>query len=135
MDIAPANGNRPWERALCPLCPSCTQAREMCTHILWCNDEGRVDTLMKSVDLLASWMMEANTDPNLRECIVDYAKGRGTVSMSELCHDKDTRFRQMAANQDKIGWRRFMEGMVASGLREIQTDFSRTEGSRMSPTQ
>jgi hypothetical protein len=23
MEIAPANGNRPWERLLCPLCPSC----------------------------------------------------------------------------------------------------------------
>jgi hypothetical protein len=25
MDIAPANGNRPWERTPCPLCPSCAQ--------------------------------------------------------------------------------------------------------------
>ena len=71
MDIAPANGNRPWERSLCPLCPSCAQVPETCSHVLFCNSEGRVDTLMKSIDLLSHWMVDADTDPDLKECIIE----------------------------------------------------------------
>ncbi len=52
MDIAPANRNRPWEQNLCPLCPSCAQVNETCSHILFCNHVGQVDALMKSIDLL-----------------------------------------------------------------------------------
>ncbi len=61
MDIAPANKNRLWECLLCPLCPSCAQVPETCSHILFCNHAGRVDVLMKSIDLLASWLTEVDT--------------------------------------------------------------------------
>jgi hypothetical protein len=91
MDIAPANGNRPWEQLLCLLCPSCAQAPETCLHILFCNHAGKVDVLMKSVDLLESWLKEVETDPNLRNCIVEYAKGRGGVSMLDICLGMDMR--------------------------------------------
>jgi hypothetical protein len=118
-DIAPANGNRPWEQSLCLLCPSCTQVHETCSHILFCNHAGCVDALMKSIDLLATWLAEVDTDPDLRDCIVEYAKGRGGVTMEEACWDKDHRFCRMASDQDIIGWRQFMEGMVCNSLREI----------------
>ena len=134
MDIAPANGNRPWERTLCPLCPSCAQVRETCANVLMCTDAGWVETFMKLVYLILSWMDKVNTDPELRECIVDYAKGRGTLTMLEICHGKDTRFRQMAADQGEIGWKWFMESTVATGLWDIQTDYSDIEGSRIPPT-
>jgi hypothetical protein len=41
----------------------------------------------------------------------------------------------MATDQDEIGWRRFMEGMVTKDLREIQTTYSAIEGSNVSPKQ
>jgi hypothetical protein len=41
----------------------------------------------------------------------------------------------MARDQDKIGWQRFMEGMVTKELREIQTTYSTVEGSNVSPEQ
>ena len=135
MDIAPANGNRPWERTLCPLCPSCAQERETCSHILSCNHEGRVDVLMKSIDLLATWMTEVDTDPDLRDCIMEYARGRGGITMSELCSSLDTRFRLMAHDQDEIGWRRFMEGMISQRMRTIQSEYSVIEGSKVTPDQ
>jgi hypothetical protein len=135
MDMALANGIRPWERSLCPLCPSCAQAPEMCSHILFCNHAGRVDVLMKSIDLLESWLKEVETDPNLRDCIVEYAKGCGGVSMLDICLGMDTRYRVMAQDQDNIGWRRFMEGMVCQRLREIQVMFTSIEGSRVTPEQ
>ncbi len=102
MDIAPANGNQPWERTLCPLCPSCTQVHETCSHILFCNAKGWVGAMMKSTDLLSSWMMGVDTDPDLRECIVEHAKGRGTITKSEICWNMDAWFRQMARDQDEI---------------------------------
>jgi hypothetical protein len=75
--------------------------------------------MMKSVDLLLTRMAEVDTDPTLRECIMDYTKGRGTITMSEICQSMDTRFWQMARDQDEIGWQQFMEGMVTKGLRKI----------------
>jgi hypothetical protein len=77
MDIALANGSRLWEQSLCPLCPSCTQVSETYSRILFCNHAGRVDVLMKSIELLESWLVEVETDPDLWDCIVKYAKGRG----------------------------------------------------------
>jgi hypothetical protein len=135
MVIAPANGNRPWERSLCPLCPSCAQVLETCSHILFCNHAGRVDVLMKSVDLLGTWLKEVETDPNLIDCIVEYAKGCGRLSMSDICLGLDMRYRLMAQDQDEIGWRRFMEGMVCQQLREIQATYTSIEGSCVTPEQ
>jgi hypothetical protein len=77
MDIAPANGNRPWEKDLRPLCPSCDQVCETCLYILFCNHPGQVKALMQSVDLLEQWLIEVDTDPNLQKCIVGYARGQG----------------------------------------------------------
>jgi hypothetical protein len=62
MNIAPTNGNRPWEPDLRPLCPSCGQVRETCAHILLCNHSGRVETLTHSIDLLEQWLVEVETD-------------------------------------------------------------------------
>jgi hypothetical protein len=66
---------------------------------------------------------------------MEYATGRGTITMTEICRNLDARFRQMAWDQDEIGWQRFMEGMVSKGLREIQSNHSMTEGSNVSPEQ
>jgi hypothetical protein len=60
---------------------------------------------MNSIDLLATWLAEVDMDPDLWDCIVEYAKGRGGVTMEEVCRDKDHRFRRMASDQDIIGWR------------------------------
>jgi hypothetical protein len=90
---------------------------------------------MKSIDLLVTWMSEVETDPDLRDCITDYARGRGGLSMSEICRNLDRRFQLMARDQDEIGWRRFMEGMICQRMRTIQTEFSVIEGSKVTPDQ
>jgi hypothetical protein len=99
----------------------------------FCNHSGRVDALMTSINLLASWLAAVDTNPNLRDCIVDYAKGRGSITMEELCRNMDSRFRRMAVNQDVIGWRQFMKGIVCKGIQEIQTAYSIVEGSSVTP--
>jgi hypothetical protein len=135
MDIAPVNGNRPWEQSLCPLCSSCAQVSETCSHVLFCNHAGWVDALLRSIDILATWLAEVDTDPALQGCIIEYAKGQGGICMLDICRGMNARYCRMAQDQDEIGWRRFMEGMVCRGLREIQETYLVIEGSNVSPEQ
>jgi hypothetical protein len=53
-----------------PPLPSCGQARETCSHILLCNDMGRVEALMHSINLLEHWLVEVDADPDLCDCVV-----------------------------------------------------------------
>ncbi len=43
--------------------------------------------------------------------------------MFELARSHGPRFTAMAEEQDAIGWRRFMEGMIGTKLVEIQSEF------------
>jgi hypothetical protein len=135
MDIGPANGNHPWEQNLCPLCPSCAHVNKTCLHILFCNHAGRVDALMKSANLLKQWLEEVETDPDLLECIVEYARGRGQLTMLDICRGMDCRYTKMADEQDAIGWRRFMEGVVCRSIQCIQEMYTTMDGSNLSPKQ
>ena len=47
-------------------------------------------------------MKQNNTDPDLRDCIDEYAKGRGRLSMEEICikNNYDDRYKVMARSQD-----------------------------------
>ncbi len=67
---------------------------------------------MKSIELYESWLVDVQTDPDLQDSIVKYAKGQGGVPLLDICQGTDHRYCLMAQEQDTIGWRRFMEGMV-----------------------
>ena len=79
--------------------------------MLYCEEAGRVETLQQTIDLVEEWMVEVGTDAELRRCLVQYARARGGESMENICIGIP-RFRQLAQVQDKIGWRRFMEGII-----------------------
>ncbi len=90
---------------------------------------------MKSIDLMKHWLTEVDTNPELLDCIVEYAQGQGGITMTKICYDKAHHYHLMAADQDKIGWRHFMEGMVCRRARDIQTIYSTVEGSFITPLQ
>ena len=115
-----------------PVCPSCMQVPETCNHILHCTHKGRVDALLTTITLLDQWLKGNDTDPDLRECIYEYAMGRGEVLMENICleHGYDERYVKMAKAQDSIGWRRFMEGMVSKEMRNIQRTHASVSGMR-----
>jgi hypothetical protein len=92
------------------------QPRDTCAHVLSCNHAGRVETLHHTINLLESWLEEAGTDPVLLDCIVEYAYGRGGCTMVEIFQGHGDPFQQMARDQDAIGWRRFMEGMICTQM-------------------
>ncbi len=120
--------------ALSPLCPSCMQAPKTCSHILHCYHAGRVEALQVTIKLLDQWMKWRGTDPDLRDCLYEYAMGRGGVTMEEICEENhyNQRYRLMARAQDKIGWRRFMEGMICKEIGRIQMTYAGLQGSRFS---
>jgi hypothetical protein len=56
--------------------------------------------------------------------------------MHDICieNDLDDTFLAMAREQDLIGWRRFMEGMICSGMRRIQANFAEVVVSNLTIT-
>ena len=52
--------------------------------------------------------------------------------MEEAISEAPPRFRPMALSQDKIGWRRFLEGMISKEITNIQQQYYAVNGSRMS---
>jgi hypothetical protein len=111
----PWNGTRVWSVSAL----SALQQRDTCEHVLFCEHAGRVETLHHMVDLLESWLEEAATDPDLLDCIAEYAYGRGGRTMEDICSGLGEPFQKMAWDQDEIGWRRFMEGMICTKMRSI----------------
>ncbi len=117
--------------AVSPLCSSCMQAPETCSHILHCCHAGWVEVLQVTIKLLDQWMKWQGIDPDLRDCLYEYAMGRGGVTMEEICEENhyNQRYRLMARAQDEIGWRRFMEGMSCKEIGWIQMTYTGQRGS------
>jgi hypothetical protein len=126
-------GTMEWDRSTVRYCPSCTEEQDTCAHVLSCCHEGRVATLKHTLELAEDWLVDAETDPDLLDCIMEYAHGRGGRTMESICEGLDSRFSSMAQEQDAIGWRRFMEGMISSKMRAIQLDYHHRHGTLMSP--
>jgi hypothetical protein len=82
---------------------------------------------------LEDWLEEVGTDETLGYCIVEYARRRRGMSMAKICWGKEEQYRRMAIDQDDIGWRRFMEGMISKRMRGIQELYHKIEGSLISP--
>ena len=102
------------------MCPCCNVCAETAEHVLYCQEEGRVDFLLKSTDILDNWLDENDTDWDLADCVVSYVKGRGARTMSDICSPLGARYRKLARSQDKIGWRRFMDGMISKEIVSLQ---------------
>jgi hypothetical protein len=49
--------------------------------------------------------------------------------MTKICSKMDHRYPKVAEEQDAIGWRQFMEGMICQGLRGLQEIYTTVQGS------
>jgi hypothetical protein len=101
--------------------------------VLYCDHVGRVETLWHTIDLIKGWMDEVDMDPILLDCIVEYACSWGGRTMVEICTGLGENYQQMARDQDTIGWRQFMEGMVCSCMRRIKSLYHFWEGMGIAP--
>jgi hypothetical protein len=105
---------------------------EMAEHVLLCPEAGRVKAFLLCTFALEQWLDEADTDPDLTDSIVEYVQRRGTVTMEEAISEALPRFQPMALFQDKIGLRRFLEGMISKEITNIQQQYYAVNRSRMS---
>lgn len=129
LGIASTNGAvSKWDDSVDPKCPSCRRCTETTGHILGCDEVGRVEVLMQTIDMLECWLIKMDTEPVLTECLVEFARGRDAVKMQEVCRHKNDRLRGMAKSQDIIGWRRFMEGMISRRVIEVQREYLQMKG-------
>ncbi len=78
-------------------------------------------------------MKEVDLDPDLLDCIAEYAYAREGRSMTEICNGLGEIYLQMAREQDQIGWWQFMESMISIWMRDIQRQYHISEGTRTSP--
>ena len=84
--------------------------------------------LQSTINILNEWLTKHNTHATLQWCIITYAQSRGSQSMNDICRGQHEEFRKFAKAQDNIGWRRFMEGMVATECRVVQQNYLRFFG-------
>jgi hypothetical protein len=67
------------------------------------------------------WLNKTDMEPELHKCLLKYARGRGGLMVEEICCGHSEDFRQLEKEQDAIGWRCCMEGMICKQARQIQT--------------
>ena len=48
--------------------------------------------------------------------------------MEEICAGQSLRYSQMTLSQNRIGWRRSLEGMISKEVAELQRDCDRSQG-------
>ncbi len=87
---------------------------------------------MQSSQALEQWLGEADTDPDLIDCIIDYMQGRSTITMALAAHNGPPQFQAFGQLQDVIGWQRFLEGMISKEIVVLQQQFYAVNGSWMS---
>ena len=86
LGVAGTNGlHSRWTDGLSPRCPSCKCCMETCSHVVLCNEIGRVETLQMTIGLLQEWLVEVGTDPDLGHCLIEYAAARNSKTMEEIC--------------------------------------------------
>ena len=116
----------------CPMCPCCAIAEETTAHVLQCEEAGRVEAFHLTADCLEGWMEDHDTQEELAECLGQYVHGRGSEALSDICRGMGGRFRNLGRSQDKVGWRRFLEGMVVKEVALIQREHLCAVGSSIS---
>jgi hypothetical protein len=126
-------GTMEWDNTEHKKCPSCMQVHNTCANVLFCNHAGHVETLKHTFDLLEEWLGKGDTDLDLLDCIAEYAYGQGGQTMADICHGLGDNIQQMARDQDAISWRQFMEGIICTCMRRIQSLYHFREGTRLSP--
>ena len=113
-----------------PLCPSCQECTETCSHIARCQEVGREAAFRESTNAVERWMETIDTNSNVKELLLAYLRGRGTNTCLECaCNlDPPPMFREYASAQDIIGWDHFVMGMVSHKLLPIQSAHFHTAG-------
>jgi hypothetical protein len=114
-----------------PLCPSCLEGKETCEHIAHCPEMGCVAAFVQSTQEVERWMAAHHTHPNLLLLLIQYLRGRGTITCLECLDDLNLPyiFRDYTVSQDVISWDGFVTGIFSNKLLPIQSTVSHSSRS------
>ena len=70
----------------------------------------------------------------LSKYIIQYAKGRGGIRMTDVLNGTGRQYSKLAASHDLIGWRRFTKGIISMEILVIQQDYMDLRGAHGTPT-
>ena len=110
-----------WDKDVEDKCPSCGEKGDTSTHVTRCQDPGRKQLLKDSINQIATWMDDNNTEPHLADMIKSYMAGGGKEPMVNIArrmhrdlpaHYADCRLERMALIQDRLGWDNLVEGRI-----------------------
>jgi hypothetical protein len=101
-------------------CPRCQQEDETTTHVIVCTGSGAEQEWINRVTNLGLWLIEVNTHPSTRSCILASLMARSTTTLFVTHSDPSCQI--SAAEQDEIGWQNFVEGKISRswGILQLQ---------------
>ena len=112
-------------------CPRCEEV-ETTEHVLKCTGEGANVVWDKSVMELRKWLRDQGTLPNFTDLICDRLSSWRYGTTYSVIPSNCPGLKRTVEQQEKLGWRCFLEGFPAKGWAEIQEAYYGRKGSRRS---
>ena len=66
------------------VCPACGQPGHSVGHVVICNEPGRKEMFLSSVDDIVRWMESSETDPEVTELVEVYLRAQGSRTIPDL---------------------------------------------------
>lgn len=99
-------------------CPRCKEDNETTTHVLICPDEDAGREWRNRVANLGIWLLEMDTHPSIKTCIMESLSLRATTTL--FSPNADHICMTAALEQDEIGWQNFVEGKISKSWGVLQ---------------
>jgi hypothetical protein len=98
-------------------CPRCNQ-KEDSTHIFQCHGEGADAIWQDNIHKLTTFLVENLTHPELQDALLlRLHQWRHALPYSPV---PDPEVQQVLQQQDRIGWKNFLEGLPATQWKQLQ---------------
>ena len=107
-----------WDSARDGLCPDCGK-QERASHLCLCSNAERTLLFTQMADRIGVWLSNNFAHPELAYWIPRYIKLRGTRRLGDMPSLSED-MRTVAASQDLIPWRCFMEGKLSKEIFTLQ---------------
>jgi hypothetical protein len=114
--------------AQCPRCP----LDESPEHVWTCQGAEATSVWKKSLGNLKQWLQENSTHPEMTKAIIEYLDGWRN-SRNTLTNISQSWIFPAIKDQEKLGWRNFLEGLPTMSWQEAQKTYFLRIGSRRSP--
>jgi hypothetical protein len=116
-----------WDHSRCPCCDHPCEDK---IHLLTCPHPSCADAWHDSLLGLEAWMIDADTDPAIRECIILGLDARNPAQ--SFTDFSNPRTLMAAQAQDRIGWMHTTDGKLSSRWRQLQAGYYSSTNSRQS---